>query len=287
MSVKPQTGPQNMITPQIATAKSKIFGDAKLSKQQLFVKSMATTYSTTDDSILIEFNIPKLVGSYNIANVKDSVKIIIEQAILPAYIIADANVIGPRLVYTLIPPITGTVPIQNVSVVPPTPVSSSALPAGPSAIPSSSSPLPAPSLLGLINPIAGLSGPSGTPSVAGTNYSLSSQVSMSSSDIKKALSKVRSNRDVEINEREFRDIIRKHPHIARLARRSSEETFKSAQDASQLRTALQELIELDEIQRATYSTVDGEIPLKIKKPRDIPLSQRRVGRTWVRKPVGL
>jgi hypothetical protein len=146
-------------------------------------------------------------------------------------------------------------------------------------------PTPAQSVAGSVFGVAG------TPSVAGTalsaNPSISSQVSLSSSEIKRALGKAQSGLDVDIGEREFRDIIRKNPHIARLARRSAEERISTQKDTLELRSALSELLVLDEIQKAVYDTVDGEIPLRIKQRKPLPITQRLVGRPWVRKPVGL
>ena len=280
MSLIPITPEQKQVESILAGFSVSAQNNPILKPHPVFIRNAAATYMN-DGTIKYAFNDTKFIGKVDTDKVYGALESVLNAELSPLiFSVSNLTRQGANGIFTLAP-ITPRMPVP-----PPNPIASSSMPAGPSAVPPSSSPLPPPNLLGL-NPITGLTGPPGAPSVAGTNLSLSSQVSMSSTDIKKALNKAQSGRDVEINEREFRDIIRKYPHIARLARRSAEETLKATQDAVLLRSAIQELVELDEIQRASFSTIDGEIPLKIKKPRDVPLSQRRVGRTWVRKPVGL
>jgi hypothetical protein len=133
-------------------------------------------------------------------------------------------------------------------------------------------------------PQAGPSAPQYQPTIT---PSLFSQVSMNSKDIKRTLGKVQSGLDVDLSESEFREILKKNPHIARLARRSAEENFTTARSVVDMRTALNELVALDEIQKATYYTVDGEIPLRIKQSRPIDIKNQLVSREWQRKPAGL
>jgi hypothetical protein len=148
---------------------------------------------------------------------------------------------------------------------------------------------------GLSNPMAQLTlsqvaqaGPSSSQTPPQSQgLSLLSNVSMSSQDIRRALGKIQTGLDTDISETEFRNILRKNPNLLRLAKRSAEEGLVGNRSVSQLRTAMQEITTLNDIQHSSFFTIEGEVMLRIKQPRPVPLQFQIVSGNRSRKPVGL
>lgn len=286
----PSSSPAPLDPIQTATAKrlEPIIKKAESNKDltsRLDFKNLSYEYFLTGEILL---NFPRLTGgtpSPNYSKERDKFVQAIEKELSASFTIfatPGPDPVNPTDFQIRLTPLTPQTVFSNP--VPTSSSSSSSTPTTPSSsVGNTASTFPA----SIAGTVPGLVPPQTTPAVPAPNPVISQPLSMTPSAIKSALGKARSGLDIDINEREFREILRKYPHIANLARRSAQEGLKSASNAQQMRMALQELIEVDEIQRSVYTTVDGEVPLRIKRARPVPISQQLVGRPWIRKPVGL
>lgn len=172
---------------------------------------------------------------------------------------------------------------------PPTRANSPSPPASANATPAPTQP-PSPTTANIASAFASYAPPALATTTPAVPVSITSpQLGVPLDELRSAFGKLQSGFDTQLSLSEFRELVKKHPNLANLVRKSAEESItRRGQSADQLRDSVAKFIQLDNnIQQTVFSSQDGEIPLKIRYRKPVPLQFQIIDRVWIRKPVGL
>jgi hypothetical protein len=212
--------------------------------------------------------------------------LLISPTVVPAVPVVSSPVQPPLMVVPTIP--APPVVSRPVPLASPSPVSKPPVKPPATTRPGSLSPVPtynpftvpavptAPPLQSLTIP---------NPQIVPTVYT---NVGVSSKSLKAILGLVRNSVPIELNEKEFRDLLKKHPSLNKLVIEQAQNNLASnSTNVADIRESLLDLLQYGTQAVADPVRIEGDVELRIRRTVPIPVQYRIPERTWTRKPVGL